>query len=281
MNDLEEHKIKDKNKPYLNHKNAVLSAPIRHLFMIATVEYLKKEKNTDFIDVLEIGSWFGASTLSWGQGLSLYFDNKSSITCIDAWEPFFDMEVHDKKDYALEMENLLESNFAYEAFLHNIGILQDKINVNHIKGKSEVILPQIKEKQYDIIFIDADHTYNPVKTDIYNSLKLLKEGGIICGDDLNLQMHEVDNIFAKKNRDKDFINDPKTKKNYHPGVTLAVHEFFGNVSSWGGFWGMQKKEQKYNKYSLKNMSLVYPAHFTDVHRKKAESHFLDIKDNLF
>jgi hypothetical protein len=44
---------------------------------------------------------------------------------------------------------------------------------------------------------------------------------------------------------------------------------------------MQKKEQKYNKYSLKNMSLVYPAHFTDEHRKKAESHFLDIKDNLF
>ena len=47
------------------------------------------------------------------------------------------------------------------------------------------------------------------------------------------------------------------------------------------FGECKKKEQKYNKYSLKNMSLVYPAHFTDEHRKKAESHFLDIKDNLF
>ena len=42
----------DKNEPYLDHKNAVLSAPIRHLFMIGTVEYLSRKTNKKSIKIL-------------------------------------------------------------------------------------------------------------------------------------------------------------------------------------------------------------------------------------
>jgi len=271
----------DKSKPFLNHKNAVLSAPIRHLFMIGTIEYLSANNRNNIVDILEIGSWFGASTLSWGQAVSLYFDKNSSITCIDAWEPFFDMELHNNKNYALEMEALLESNFAYNAFLHNIGTLKDKMITQHFRGKSQNILSHLKKEKYDVIFIDADHTYEPVKNDIEKSLELVKDGGIICGDDLNLQLFEIDKSFAIKNKHMDFINDPKTKKNYHPGVTVAVNECFGEVSSWGGFWGMQKKGNNWKKYSLKNMNIIYPNHFTNEHTEKAKSHLNDIKDSIF
>ena len=281
MNDINFIKSLDKNTPFLNHKNAVLSAPIRHLFMIGVIWFLTSKSKKNTISVLEIGSWFGASTLSWGQGLISYAEKNSSITCIDAWKPFFDMNIHANEQYAKEMEQLLESDFAYNVFLHNVGTLKDKVKTQHFRGQSEEILPQLKNSIYDIVFIDADHTYNPVKKDIEESLRLVKEGGIICGDDLNLQMHEIDNKNALENKHKDFIEDPKTKKNFHPGVTVAVAEQFGEVSAWGGFWAMQKTKNGWAKFSLKDMKVVYPKHFTEDHTKKAKSHFEDIKNNLY
>ena len=281
MNDIKFLKSLDKTKPFLDHKNAVLSAPIRHLFMIGVIWFLSKKTDIDNINVLEIGSWFGASTLSWAQGLVKYTEKKSSITCVDAWQPFFDMNVHANEQYAKDMEQLLESDFAYNVFLHNMGTLKNKIITQHFRGQSENILPQLKDNIYNVVFIDADHTYDPVKKDIKESLRLVKEGGIICGDDLNLQLHEIDNKNAIKNKHKDFIEDPKTKKNFHPGVTVAVSEEFGEVSSWGGFWAMQKINGSWEKFSLRDMEVIYPKHFTEEHIEKAKSHFEDIKNTLY
>ena len=247
--------------------------------MIGVVWHLSKERKN--INLLEIGSWFGASTLSWAQGIIKFTDKDGSITCIDAWRPFFDMDIHQNKPYAKEMEQLLKSDFAYNVFLHNIGTIKDQLKTQHFRGQSENILPQLKSNIYDIVFIDADHTYEPVKKDIQGSLKLVKEGGIICGDDLNLQLHEIDQNNALKNKHKDFIEDPLTKKNFHPGVTVAVSEIFGEVSSWGGFWAMQKINDIWVKFSLKNMEVIYPNHFTEEHTERAKSHFNDIKDSLY
>ena len=258
-----------------------MTIKIRHLFMIGVVWFLNKSKNHRTLDILEIGSWFGASTLSWAQGIIKFADKGSSITCIDAWMPFFDMDIHTNEIYAKEMEQLLESDFAYNVFLHNMGTIKNKVKTQHFRGKSENILYQLKSNIYDIIFIDADHTYEPVKKDIQGSLRLVKEGGIICGDDLNLQLNEIDKNNALKNKHKDFIEDPLTKKKFHPGVTLAVSEVFGEVSSWGGFWAMQKINGTWIKFSLKNMEVIYPNHFTAEHTEKAKSHFNDIKDSLY
>ncbi|MEL0102057.1 MAG: class I SAM-dependent methyltransferase [Gammaproteobacteria bacterium] len=279
MNDINFIKSLNKAEPFLDHKNAVLSAPIRHLFMIGVIWYLNKNKK--ITNILEIGSWFGASTLSWAQGLLKYAKLNSSITCIDAWEPFFDMNVHADHNYANEMEQLLESEFAYNIFLHNMRTIKKELKTQHFRGKSENILCQLKNEIYDVVFIDADHTYKSVSKDIKNSLRLVKDGGIICGDDLNLQLCEIDKDYANKNKDKDFIKDPLTNKNYHPGVTLAVFEEFGEVSSWGGFWAMQRRNNTWQKFSLKNMDVVYPSHFTKTHLEKAKSHFNDIKDSLY
>ena len=75
MNDINFLKSLDKQKTFLDHKHAVLSAPVRHLFMIGVVWYLNRKKSN--LSVLEIGSWFGASTLSWAQGILRYADSES------------------------------------------------------------------------------------------------------------------------------------------------------------------------------------------------------------
>ena len=267
----------EKGKPYFKHKNAILSAPVRHMFMIATIWYLSHiNKN---ISIMEIGSWFGASALSWAQGLKEYADGKGNLTCIDAWKPFFNLEEHQDNEYVIEMEKLLESDFAYKVFLHNISTVPNSIVTQHFRGKSENILKFLKDESYSVIFIDADHTYDFVKKDILESLRLVENHGIICGDDLNMQMKDIDKDFAINSKNKDFIRDPKTERNYHPGVTIAINEIFGDVSSWGGYWAMQKIDNNWKKISLKNMPVVYPEHFDQENRSDLQhNHTLLVLD---
>lgn len=265
------------SKPIFDVKYGILSAPVRHLFMIGTIWKLKKNNpKLKNISILEIGSWLGASALSFAQGLKEHNNAQGSITCVDAWKPFFDEEKN-SGDVHKNMQAMLGSDVAYNIFLHNISTLPKSILCQHLKGTSDNILPMLKAEQFDVIFIDADHTYEPVKRDILNSIPLLKDGGIICGDDLNLQMFECDKNLAKKSAELDFIKDTKTGRNFHPGVTVAVDEIFGKVSAFGGFWAIQKQGKKWAIPSYKNMPVIYPKHLPQEALEKAKDHLKDIK----
>lgn len=263
------------SQPIFNMENAILSAPVRHIFMMGIVWYLTRHAKNKNLRILEIGSWVGASTLSWAQGLKLHNDAHGIISCIDAWQPFFNRDTH-KDDLYLKMELALGTETAYQLYTHNVSTLPSTITCQHFRGKSENILPLLREQSFDIIFIDGDHSYQAVLNDIQHSLALVKEQGIICGDDLNLQLSQIDAEYARQHAEQDFIADPKTKRNYHPGVTLAVEQTFGEVSSWGGFWAMQKKMDGWQKVSLKDMPIHYPDHFPEQALKKAEAHLNDI-----
>lgn len=263
------------DKPLFNMEYGILSAPVRHVFMMGVVWYLTKSKKQPAMQILEVGSWVGASALSWAQGLKLHNNAQGTITCVDAWQPFFNRDTH-KEDVYVKMENALSTETAYQLFNHNISTIPTTITCQHLRGQSDNILPLLKQNSFDVIFIDGDHAYTPVLKDIKNSLALVKDGGIICGDDLNLQLHQVDAAITQQRAEDDFINDPKTKRNYHPGVTLAVAEIFGEVSSWGGFWAMQKQGNQWAKINLHDMPIHYPDHFPADAITRAKDHLQDI-----
>lgn len=263
------------DKPLFSSKYAILSAPVRHVMMMGTVWYLNQLRKGAPLDVLEIGSWYGASALSWAQGLALHNNAKGSVTCVDAWVPFFDRSLH-KDEVYVAMEAALGSDVAYNIFLHNMSTIHPSITRQHFRGQSDLTLPLLRDGAFDVVFIDADHTYEPVKKDILLSQRLVKDGGIICGDDLNLQLSQCDKDFALKNKHIDFVKDPKTGRNMHPGVTVAVQEIFGEVSMWGGFWAMQKQGNEWKQFSLANMPVHYPAHFPADAVERARSHLADI-----
>lgn len=264
------------NQPLFNMEYAILSAPVRHVFMISTIWNLTREKKRENMQILEIGSWVGASALSWAQGLKIHNDAKGTITCVDAWKPFFKDSIQSSHNVVQHMEMALSTETAYQLFTHNIGTLPDSITCQHLRGQSDNILPLLRENTFDVVFIDGDHSYTPVLKDIKNSLALVKDGGIICGDDLNLQLSQVDQENALKNAEEDFIKDPKTNRNFHPGVTLAIAEIFGEVSVWGGFWAMQKRGDQWIKVSMKGMPVHFPDHFPESALKRAEDHLNDI-----
>lgn len=263
-------------KPILNTDYAILSAPVRHVFMMGIIWYLTGHKKISDIQVLEVGSWVGASALSWAQGLKLHNNAEGTLTCVDAWKPFFNRETH-KDEVYVKMEQALSTETAYQLFMHNMSTLPESIICQHLRGNSKTILPLLREKSFDVVFIDGDHSYSAVSHDIRLSLSLVKEGGIICGDDLNLQLFQVDKDQTKKHAEDDFIKDPKTNRNYHPGVTLAVSEIFGEVSVWGGFWAMQKNGGQWQKISLKNLPVHFPDHFPEAALHKARDHLKDIE----
>ncbi len=263
------------NSPILNSEYAILSAPVRHVFMISTIWYLTRQHKNPHMQIMEIGSWVGASALSWAQGLVIHNNSQGTITCFDAWRPFFDRSTH-QDDVYVKMESALSTETAYQLFNHNISTVPESITCQHLRGQSDNVLPLLRDHSFDVVFIDGDHAYTPVLKDIKNSLRLVKDGGVICGDDLNLQLTQVDPTFTKEHAEADFIKDQKSGRNYHPGVTLAVAEVFGDVSVWGGFWAMQKRGNEWHKISMRDMPVHFPAHFPENALQRARDHLKDI-----
>jgi len=86
-------------------------------------------------------------------------------------------------------------------------------SVNLMKCSSREASKRFDEESLDMVYIDADHTYKAVRSDILAWFCKIKDGGLLAGHDYN-----------------DMAN--------HPGVTKAVKETIGNpdivfpCSSW-------------------------------------------------
>lgn len=60
-----------------------------------------------------------------------------------------------------------------------------------LQGDSKELLPQA-QLQYDLIYIDGDHSYEGCKADIINSIPLVKPGGYLVADDYGVTFGAVD-----------------------------------------------------------------------------------------
>ena len=81
----------------------------------------------------------------------------------------------------------------FDATMLHVGL--EPIVIDRTKGN---VLTMFK---MDLVFVDADHSYESCKKDIEFALSIIKPGGVIAGHDFDLD---------------------------HPGVLKAVHEAFGN-----------------------------------------------------
>ena len=66
---------------------------------------------------------------------------------------------------------------------------------------------------------------------------------------------------ADANRNTGYMEDPKSAIGFHPGVTLAVESFFGEVSAYAGFWCMRKTPAGYEKVSFREATGRLPHHW--------------------
>jgi predicted O-methyltransferase YrrM len=254
--------------------------PVRHVFMLATCWALARSVQPQRpLKILEVGVWMGASCLTWAEGLD-HFNNGhgGTVTGIDPLTPYFDaaefsrhlsseggdLVTKSQQDLLVEMDGLLRGDFVYDLLMHNMRTIPAGIAFEMIREPSGDALPTLADRRFDLVYIDGSHSYGPVKKDLEWAARLVEPGGIVCGDDLELQLDEVDPDFARAHAEIDFPTDPKTGSQFHPGVTLAVAERFGRVANFHGFWGVRKvAEDAFEPLSLANAPLAIPNHLPE------------------
>ena len=239
---------------------------IRHLWMTALIGAYSKTKEN--ISILEIGSWAGYSCATWADAISTHVPNveNSSITCVDLWASYFSAnDLSSDKPVYEAMDKAATDNLIYPIYLENSRRISENTNVkiNAFKGNSVDILTQFEPRSFDIIFIDASHYYSSVCSDINLSIPLLKDNGILCGDDLELQQGQLDEDLLADIDNVDILYHKVYQTNFHPGVTKAVGEIIGPVSTYNGFWSSINLDGKIKPYNIDEQYISYPSHFTE------------------
>lgn len=138
------------------------------------------------LHILEIGSFEGKSTVWFID--NLLKNKNSSITCIDPWMNFI-QNINSFESYNPDTKTQSGVDYIKDdvkgRFLYNINESEWPNKVNTIQGMSFSELPKLitKNKLYDIIYIDGNHTSPFVLTDAVMCWYLLKPNGIMIFDD--------------------------------------------------------------------------------------------------
>lgn len=239
---------------------ALQGLPVRHKYCFPIVKLIA-EKKIGPILILEIGSWAGASAVSWAKAVR-NFHRSGLVTCIDPWRPYFDLKADRSRHYA-DMDDAAKTGDIFKLFLHNLKAERIDDMVDYRIGDSRLILPSLPPDSYDIIYIDGSHQFEDVLCDIQYAKRLVKSDGVICGDDLELQKFQVDQSEHEQllRSKQDYSYSTRAGTNYHPGVTEGIALEFQSVSVWDGFWAVKRIGGDWQQIELKNAEdLKVPSH---------------------
>ena len=113
----------------------------------------------------EIGSYLGASTTFLAVGASA---RGGTLHCVDTWD-----------NRAMGVETACDT---YAAFLRNTEPFRDRITIH--RGESSAMAAAVPQL-LDLLFIDGDHAYTTVKSDLVLYLPKLKPGGLLLLHDFD------------------------------------------------------------------------------------------------
>jgi hypothetical protein len=134
------------------------------------------EQATTHECIAEIGSWKGRST----HALS---DNTSGeVYAIDTWKGTVNEPIH-----AIEFVGKPD-DWLLKEFQNNVS---DLSNVHIVQALSVDAAKKLSNIRFDMVFIDAGHTYEDVKSDILAWNPLVIKGGLLSGHDYISDWPEV------------------------------------------------------------------------------------------
>lgn len=127
------------------------------------------ERAVDGDIFIEVGCFLGKSAAYLAQKVK-QSGKKITIYAVDIFEP-------ECKHHA----DVLEGKDMLVEFRKNMKALD--VTVIPIRGKSETIARLVADNRYSLVFIDAAHDYDAVKTDLNSWWPKVKAGGIFAGHD--------------------------------------------------------------------------------------------------
>jgi len=114
--------------------------------------------------ILEIGTCHGASTRA------MLDNSHATIYCVDSWAGGIDTSY-----------GQVPEDWAYQTFLENMRDMRKRLRI--FKMYSHQAPKHLEGLEFDMVYIDADHSYSAVKQDIQNFAPFVREGGLLCGHD--------------------------------------------------------------------------------------------------
>ena len=204
----------------------------------AALEALAKAHLSRTFVAMEIGTWFGeGSTSIWAK----YLKPGSQLFLIDIWREYIS-EADKATDSATSAMDSVQ-HIAINSTLKNIYEYEAKSDgdIYLLRGKASKLCKFFKPNTFDFIYIDGSHYYEEVLEDIRLAKSLIKDGGTICGDDLEVEATKDRVDLARRNLGRDFIKGEVDDLYFHPGVLLAVYEHFPIVTNHAGIWSVVKR----------------------------------------
>jgi len=244
------------NKPYFGeYLLAGQTFPTRLPWMQRAVacEITRRADKKEAFRVLEIGSWGGQSTLLWATAIKEYAGGNGTVVCIDPWA-YYDGLYMDAglSYYPRIMTAAMRKDRIYQLFQHNIRSSGYSEFVQPFRAHSGKAVPLLRDAYFNLVYVDGSHRYEHVLDDLNKCSRVLTEGGILCGDDLELQFDVIDAERTVKYKNTEFILDPRSGSYFHPGVTFAVWDFFGgSVTAYDGFWLMRKRGHAWERVEIR------------------------------
>lgn len=132
------------------------------------------------LNVLEIGTLFGIGAAIMYDAMAPHFKDVH-VTLIDPLDGYYGTKRLDILTGQPVCEETLRHNLA------EISLRDDKFTlIKHLSTEAEAI-ERARERKYDVIVIDGDHTYDGVKADFVIYAPMLRQGGIVIFDDYSSQ----------------------------------------------------------------------------------------------
>lgn len=132
--------------------------------------------------IIEVGSWKGASAIA----MAGMVDDDGKIICIDTWLGALEMWTDTSDpDRFLSLNNIYGYPALYYTFLSNVVQTGHQSRIFPLPMTSSIGAKFLKHHNVlaDMIYIDASHDYDDVLRDLIDYWPLVKQGGVLFGDD--------------------------------------------------------------------------------------------------
>ncbi len=164
----------------------------------------------DYVTIAEIGSWKGMSTAVLAKTAQPF---NGRVFAIDHWLGSDGVPEHKQA----------ETSDMLTLFRHNMNALGVLDIIKPMVMDSAMASLIFRDNSLDLVFIDADHRYSNIRSDIMMWLPKLKSGGIICGHDCEEKYTKL-GYFTKEI--DEHLEEDAIIGICHPGVVRALYDVF-------------------------------------------------------
>jgi len=126
--------------------------------------------------VLELGSMVGMSSY-------VIANVAKNLSCVDVWSDNQEHLVHDPRQQAVYRQYESELPLMFDIFKKNCKEFIELGKINIYKGNTNEMSNSFADKSFDIVLIDADHSYLGVSKDFYAYKSKVKDDGVIVFHD--------------------------------------------------------------------------------------------------